>query len=129
MARSTKCPAEYALAVIGGRWKVLILYRLFQGTKRFSELERGVTGITQKVLTQQLRQLERDGIVQRTIYPQVPPRVEYRLTSRGESLKPVVDAMCQWGLSQGAGMASPVKTRRRQATNADGKTGGTAAST
>jgi DNA-binding HxlR family transcriptional regulator len=96
--RATKCPAEITLAVIGGRWKVLILYQLFQGVKRFSELQRALTGITQKMLTQQLREMERDGIVQRTVYPQVPPKVEYRLTPLGESLKPVVNAMCRWGI-------------------------------
>jgi DNA-binding HxlR family transcriptional regulator len=99
--RSTTCPAEVTLGVIGGRWKVLILYQLFQGVKRFSELFRSVHGITQKMLTQQLREMERDGIVARTVYPQVPPKVEYRLTPRGESLRPVVNAMCKWGLNQG----------------------------
>jgi DNA-binding HxlR family transcriptional regulator len=95
-----KCPAELTLAVIGGRWKVLILYQLFQGVKRFSELQRALPGVTQKMLTQQLREMERDGIVQRTVYPQVPPKVEYRLTPRGETLKPVVQAMCKWGMQQ-----------------------------
>jgi DNA-binding HxlR family transcriptional regulator len=99
--RTTNCPAEVTLAVIGGRWKVPILFQLFQGVKRFSELLRAVRGITQKVLTQQLREMERDGIVERTVYPQVPPKVEYRLTPRGESLKPVVGAMCKWGMQQG----------------------------
>jgi DNA-binding HxlR family transcriptional regulator len=96
----TNCPAEVTLAVIGGRWKVLILYQLFQGVKRFSELQRALPGITQKMLTQQLRELERDGVVQRTVYPQVPPKVEYRLKPLGETLKPVVNAMCKWGLQQ-----------------------------
>jgi DNA-binding HxlR family transcriptional regulator len=98
--RSTHCPAEITLAVIGGRWKVLILFQLFQGVKRFSELSRALGGITQKMLTQQLREMERDGIVQRTVYAQVPPKVEYRLTPLGETLKPVVGAMCRWGLRQ-----------------------------
>src|SRR5947209_9493105 len=98
--RSTKCPAEVTLAVIGGRWKVLILYQLFQAVKRFSELQRALPGITQKMLTQQLREMERDGIVERTVYAQVPPRVEYKLTPRGETLKPVVGAMCRWGAKQ-----------------------------
>jgi len=96
--RGGKCPAETTLAVIGGRWKVLILYQLFQGVKRFSELQRALKGVTQKMLTQQLREMERDGIVQRTVYPQVPPKVEYRLSTLGETLKPVVNAMCKWGL-------------------------------
>src|SRR6516164_6675488 len=94
---STHCPAEITLAVIGGRWKVLILYQLFQGVKRFSELSRALDGITQKMLTQQLREMERDGIVRRTVYPQVPPKVEYSLTPRGQTLRPVVNAMCRWG--------------------------------
>jgi DNA-binding HxlR family transcriptional regulator len=103
--RDAKCPAEYTLAVIGGRWKVLILFQLFQGVKRFSELQRALKGITQKMLTQQLRELERDRVVLRTVYPQVPPKVEYRLTSLGDTLKPVVHAMCKWGARQ-AGQAS-----------------------
>lgn len=95
------CPAQNALDVIGGRWKILILWHLFRGgTHRFSELRRGLPGITQKMLTQQLRELESDGIIQRTVYPQVPPKVEYSLTPRGESLKPILDAMCQWGDSE-----------------------------
>jgi DNA-binding HxlR family transcriptional regulator len=98
--RRTDCPAEVTLAVIGGRWKVPILYHLSRGTKRFSELQRAVRGVTQKVLTQQLREMEADGVVERTVYPQVPPRVEYRLTPRGQSLKPVVEAMCRWGSGQ-----------------------------
>jgi len=104
--RSTKCPAEITLAVIGGRWKVVILYQLFQGIKRFSELQRAIKGVTQKVLTQQLRELERDGIVGRTVYPQVPPKVEYQLTPLGRTLAPVVEAMCQWGLKQSKGAAA-----------------------
>jgi DNA-binding HxlR family transcriptional regulator len=98
--RSMKCPAEATLAVIGGRWKVPILFQLFQGVKRFGELRRTVTGITQKVLTQQLRELERHGVVERTVYAQVPPKVEYRLTPLGESLRQVIVAMCEWGLRQ-----------------------------
>jgi DNA-binding HxlR family transcriptional regulator len=101
------CPAEVTLGVIGGRWKVLILYHLFGGAKRFSELQRALPGVTQKMLTQQLREMERDGIVSRTVFPQVPPRVEYALTPRGETLKPVVRAMCQWGLKEGGATCDP----------------------
>lgn len=97
MRRRTKCPAEITLGVIGGRWKVLILYHLFQGVKRFSELQRSVNGVTLKVLTQQLREMERDRILHREVYAQVPPKVEYSLTGLGKSLKPVIDAMCEWG--------------------------------
>lgn len=108
--RSSNCPAEVTLAVIGGRWKVLLLFQLFQGVKRFSELFRSLPGITQKMLTQQLREMERDGIVQRTVYPQVPPRVEYRLTSRGETLRPIVRAMCRWGIEHGGWKPGPGQT-------------------
>ncbi len=96
--QSQRCPAEGTLEVIGGKWKVLIIWQLFRGQQRFSELFRALDGITQKMLTQQLRELEHDGIVHRTVYPQVPPKVEYALTPLGESLKPIVDAMCEWGL-------------------------------
>jgi DNA-binding HxlR family transcriptional regulator len=92
----TTCPAERALAVIGGRWKVPIIWHLFPGCRRFSELRRDLPGITQKMLIQQLRELERDGIVLRRVYPQVPPKVEYSLTRTGKSLEPVVKAMCDW---------------------------------
>jgi DNA-binding HxlR family transcriptional regulator len=98
--KGQQCPAERTLDVIGGRWKVLILWQLFQGQRRFSELFRALDGITQKMLTQQLRELEKDGIVHRQVYPQIPPKVEYSLTPLGESLRPVVDAMCEWGLRQ-----------------------------
>jgi DNA-binding HxlR family transcriptional regulator len=91
------CPAEGTLNVIGGRWKVVILYHLFERTCRFSELRRAIPGVTQKMLTQQLREMEQDGIVRRVVYPQVPPKVEYSLTARGRSLKPIVEAMCRWG--------------------------------
>lgn len=96
--RNPKCPAEITLNVIGGRWKFLILWHLFQGTKRFSELLHNIDGITQKMLTQQLREMERDDIIHRKVYPQVPPKVEYSLTPLGQSLRSVLDAMCQWGV-------------------------------
>ncbi len=92
-----KCPAETTLRVIGGRWKLIILWHLFQGVKRFSELQRGINVVTQKMLTQQLREMERDGIIERKVYPQVPPKVEYSLTALGKSLQPVLDSMCNWG--------------------------------
>jgi DNA-binding HxlR family transcriptional regulator len=95
-----RCPAEATLEVIHGRWKVPIIWHLFGGTKRFSQLRKAVSGVTQKMLTQQLRELERDGVVTRTVYAEVPPRVEYALTERGMSLRPVVDAMCKWGKGQ-----------------------------
>ena len=93
---AANCPAEATIGVIGGRWKVPIVWHLFSGTKRFSELRRAMPGVTQKMLTQQLRELEQDGVVRRKVYPEVPPKVEYSLTERGLSLKPVVESMCRW---------------------------------
>jgi len=93
----TGCPAEVTLAVIHGTWKVPILFHLAKQTRRFSELRRDVAGVSQKVLTQQLREMERDGIVHRKVYAQVPPKVEYSLTVTGKSLLPVVKVMCRWG--------------------------------
>lgn len=92
------CPVERTLEVIGGRWKVLILRELFPGVKRFGQLHRALHGITQKMLTQQLREMEEDGIIHREVYLQVPPKVEYSLTPLGESLKPIIEAMHEWGV-------------------------------
>jgi DNA-binding HxlR family transcriptional regulator len=87
--------------LIGGRWKVVILHRLFEGPHRFSELRRRVAGVTPKMLTQQLREMEAAGLLTRKVYAQVPPRVEYALTPLGKSVKPIVDAMCRWGSRRG----------------------------
>lgn len=92
------CPVERTLEVIGGRWKVLILRELFFGVKRFGQLHRALHGITQKMLTQQLREMEEHGIVHREVYLQVPPKVEYSLTPLGASLKPIIEAMHEWGI-------------------------------
>ena len=92
-----RCPAERTLVLIGGRWKVLILYHLDPSLRRFSELRRLLMPVTPRMLARQLRELERDGLVRRKIYAQVPPKVEYSLTPAGKSLKPVIAAMCQWG--------------------------------
>lgn len=91
------CPVEITLALLGNKWKVLILRELFAGTKRFGELSRGVPGISQKMLTQQLRQMAQDNLVHRKVYAEVPPRVEYSLTEIGRSLSPILDAMHKWG--------------------------------
>jgi DNA-binding HxlR family transcriptional regulator len=91
------CPVEITLALLGNKWKVLILREIFTGTKRFGELSRGVPGISQKMLTQQLRQMEQDNLVHRKVYAEVPPRVEYSLTDIGRSLSPILDAMHKWG--------------------------------
>ena len=85
------------LDIIGGKWKVLILYHLSSDTRRFNELQRLLGGITQRMLTLQLRELEQDGIVHREVYPQVPPKVEYSLTDFGLTLMPVIEAMHHWG--------------------------------
>ncbi len=91
------CPVEMTLQLIGNKWKVLIIRDLLGGTKRFNELMRSVTGITQKVLTSNLRSMEEAGLLTRKVYPEVPPRVEYSLTDTGMSLKPVLDSMTAWG--------------------------------
>lgn len=91
------CPVEITLQLIGDKWKVLIIRDLLTGTKRFNELMRSVTGITQKVLTSHLRAMEAAGLVNRKVYPEVPPKVEYSLTETGLSLKPILDCMVAWG--------------------------------
>ena len=93
------CEVETTLKIIGGRWKVLIIRELIIGVKRFGELQRSLDGITQKMLTQQLREMEADGIIHREIYPQIPPKVEYSLTPLGESLKPILYAMHEWAIN------------------------------
>ena len=91
------CPVETTLALIGDKWKVLILRDLMPGTKRFGELKRSIGSVSQKVLTAQLRDMEEKGLVSRRVYAEVPPRVEYSLTELGRSLKPILDAMWIWG--------------------------------
>ena len=91
------CPVETALTLMGDRWKVLIVRDLLTGTKRFGELKKSLTGISQKVLTQHLRIMEENGLIHRQVYAEVPPRVEYTLTELGHSLKLIHDAMWQWG--------------------------------
>ncbi|MCR5079045.1 MAG: helix-turn-helix transcriptional regulator [Bacilli bacterium] len=93
----TPCPVETTLLLIGSKWKVLILRDLLKGTKRFSELKKSITGVTQKMLTQQLRELESDGIVNRKVYAVVPPKVEYSLTELGQSLHGILKSMEDWG--------------------------------
>lgn len=91
------CPVETTLTLIGDKWKVLILRDLMDGSRRFGELKRSVGNVSQKVLTAQLRAMEESGLLTRTVYPEVPPRVEYTLTELGYSLKPILDAMGDWG--------------------------------
>lgn len=103
------CHIEVIVDVIGGKWKMLILWNLRNGVKRFNELRRLIPGSTQKMLTAQLRELERDGIILRKVYPQVPPKVEYSLTKYGQSLKPFIELTCKLGEAH-------VKHARRQST-------------
>ena len=91
------CPVETTLMLIGDKWKVLILRDLMPGTKRFGELKKSIGHVSQKVLTAQLRDMEASGLVSRRVYAEVPPRVEYSLTELGQSLKPVLEALLEWG--------------------------------
>ncbi|MGA2918411.1 winged helix-turn-helix transcriptional regulator [Methanoregula sp.] len=91
------CPVEAALDVIGGKWKPLILWALGDNVLRFNELQKGLPGVNAKMLTKQLRELEEDGVITRTIYPEVPPRVEYTITDFGKTLIPILRELCNWG--------------------------------
>lgn len=91
------CPVTQAMEVLGGKWKCMILWHLSHEVMRFSQLNQAIPSISKRMLTQQLRELEQHGIVERKVYAEVPPRVEYGLTHLGKSLKPLLDAMCQWG--------------------------------
>lgn len=91
------CPVATTVGLIGNKWKLLIIRDLLSGTKRFGELRKSVTGISQKVLTDNLRSLEDDGLLTRRVYAEVPPRVEYTLSELGCSLKPIMDSMAEWG--------------------------------
>ena len=103
--RPELCPVETTARIVGGRWKAAVLEQLFLGTKRFSELKRSITGITQRTLSQQLRDLQSTGIVERTVYADTPPRVVYAITPLGRSLRPLLDSMYHWGKSHSAAMA------------------------
>jgi DNA-binding HxlR family transcriptional regulator len=91
------CPVEITAGIIGGKWKPLILFYLQDQTRRFGEIQKLLPGVTKKMLTQRLRELERDGIVHRQVFAQVPPRVEYSLTRHGQSLRPILELMSGWG--------------------------------
>ena len=97
MAQEYYCPVKLTTDVIGGKWKPLILFYLETGTKRFGELRKLIPGMTKKMLTQHLRDLERDEVIRRKVYVVVPPKVEYSLTKHGESLKPILKLMSAWG--------------------------------
>lgn len=95
------CPVEATLELIGGKWKGIVLFYLLDGKLRFSELKRKIGCVTQRMLTKQLRELEASGLVKRTVYAEVPPRVEYELTKEGESLKPILNSLKKWGETRG----------------------------
>src|SRR5437660_5634451 len=92
-----ECPVERALAIVGAKWTLLILHNLMDGPRRFGELERLIAGASPKMLTARLRELEQLGLVSRTVFAEVPPRVEYELTDAGTSLKPIIDSLADWG--------------------------------
>jgi len=92
-----ECPVEVTLGLLSSKWKTLIIRELLTGTKRFSEIKRALPGVTQKMLTQSLRGLEDDGLIERKVYPVVPPKVEYRLSELGLSLNPVIESMREFG--------------------------------
>ena len=91
------CPVATTISLLSSKWKILIVRDLLGGTKRYGELKQSVAGVSQKMLTQSLRELENDGLVIRKVYPEIPPKVEYRLSRLGETLHPVVDALVAWG--------------------------------
>lgn len=91
------CPVEAALDVIGGKWKPLIIWHLGNDVLRFGELQKELPGVNAKMLTKQLRELEEDGVIRRTVYPEVPPRVDYSITEFGKTLFPIMEALCEWG--------------------------------
>lgn len=91
------CPMGVIIDILSGKWKLYILWHLSRNAVRFNELQKLLPDITQKILTMQLRQLERDNVIYRKVYPEVPPKVEYGLTEIGESLKPILTSMCRWG--------------------------------
>ena len=109
--RTPECPVEAALSVIGGRWKILVICRLFEGKHRFNEMRRSIAGVSQRMLAQNLRELERDGVVERRVFPESPPRVEYGLTPFGRTLEPVLDRLCEWGETYQGRRVEPVAPR------------------
>ena len=98
------CPVEATISLIGGKYKAVILWHLMNGTMRYSELHRKMTKATDKMLSQQLRELEKDGLINRVVYPVVPPKTEYSLTEFGGTLAPILDSLCDWGKNYLSGL-------------------------
>lgn len=97
LTREYNCPVDAAISIVGGKYKVVILYHLIEGCLRFSELQKLIPNATPKMLTQQLRELEASGLISRTVYPVVPPKTEYQMTEFGLTLMPVLESLCAWG--------------------------------
>lgn len=97
MIHQRECPIETVIHVLGGKWKPMILWNLVESTKRFCDLEKLIPDVSQKMLTQHLRNLEQEGVIERTVYPTIPPKVEYSLSEYGRTLIPVAEVMCAWG--------------------------------
>ena len=95
--KTYNCPVEAAMDVIGGKYKALIVYELINGTRRYNEIQRAVPQATPRMLSKQLKELEEDGVINRVLYPVVPPKTEYSLTERGKTLAPVIHEICDWG--------------------------------
>lgn len=109
-----ECPMGTAISLIGGKWKLPILYNLRDGTKRFSQLQKALPQVTQKMLTQQLRELERDGLIDRKVYAEIPPKVEYSVTLLTKKLEPILSSLCAWGVEY-QNMRGQVKKPTRKA--------------
>lgn len=109
------CPVETSMEVLGGKWKPRILWKLTRdGKLRYAQIKRDLGGITPKMLTQQLRELERDGLIVRKVYPEVPPRVEYSLSDFGNTLRPVLHTLAAWGVDHRDGLMRAIKRQRRE---------------
>jgi DNA-binding HxlR family transcriptional regulator len=113
--RADECPVKFTVDIIGGKWKPLILFFLKEGARRPGELQRLIVGITKKVLIEQLRELEQDNIVERRVYDEKPPKVEYFFTEHGLTLSPILQLMSEWGSAQRAGLAARCSRREDSA--------------
>ena len=118
MNKEFNCPVEATISLIGGKYKSVILFHLMGKTLRYSELHKKIPKATDKMLAQQLRELEKDGLIKRTVYPVVPPKTEYNLTEFGESLSPILNAMCNWGESY---LNIPSQWKSREAERFEGQ--------
>ncbi|MFN3327138.1 MAG: winged helix-turn-helix transcriptional regulator [Bryobacteraceae bacterium] len=112
MTKHVGCPTEITLNVISGRWKVMVIYWLLQGEKRFNQLQRDLSGITHRTLSKQLKEMEASGLIERHDYGEIPPRVDYRLTPLGRSLEPILLAMHDWAVQHGSAVRKPQSSRR-----------------